>query len=836
MKKLRFTITGMTCAACVAHTERAAKSVLGNEIPFTVSLLSSSLSLTLPDDADEDKLYRRLAAALRRAGYGLLLPDAANENAAREKEKKTEKHRLLLSAFLSAFLMLFAMWHSMPLPGALAAGTPRAVFLFVIQILLCLTVTILQRRFFRNGFSALFHGAPNMDSLVALGSGASFFYSAVSGILFFAALARGNADTAILHHLYFDSSAMILTLVSLGKYLEHRARARASGAVEALIAEEPRTARRAAAGEEEVDIEDVAVGELLLVREGEKLPLDGIVRAGEGSVNEAMLTGESLPRRVTAGDEVAGGTLLAEGALTVEVTRVGEETTLRQIAALLEASAATKTPAARLADRISAVFVPIVLAVSALTALVWLLLHNGALAFRAAVSVLVISCPCALGLATPIAITVGCGRGAHFGILFKNAASAEILANARYLCTDKTGTLTRGELTVTDILPLDRNIPEEELRALIASMEALSAHPMAKPLAALSKERVEISDFATIPGRGVTGKIAGEAVFAGNEALFTHLENAPAVPPACRDLCRAFADEGKSTVLLARGDRFLGVFALADTLRADSKTAVAYLSRRGVSVTMLTGDRAGAAKKIAAEAGIQDIRAELLPADKEAVVREYRAQGITVMVGDGINDAPALAAADVGIAVGAGTAVAAQSADVVIAGSTLSEAAGAVELGAAIRKNIRQNLFWALFYNAVCIPVAAGVLYPLGVLLSPMIAAAAMSCSSLFVVLNALRLTRFTPPALAEREKDRQNQTEKEKNDMFGKTKEEEIRVSGMSCMHCADRVEKALCGVRGVKSATVDLDAGLARVTAKESVTREALTAAVKEAGYEAE
>ncbi|MBQ8357966.1 MAG: heavy metal translocating P-type ATPase [Clostridia bacterium] len=843
MKKEIFSVTGMTCAACVAHVERAARSVLG-ETPFAVSLLSGTLSITLSDDADTEAVFRRLSAALRRAGYGLEKKGEQGEEARAAREKKIETGRLIASIVLTALLMVVAMWHMTPFPApGILNAMEHPVAFWCLQIALTVPVLWLERRFFRGGFSALFHRSPNMDSLVALGSASAAVYGLVAGGFIIYGSATGN-DALVhqyLHELYMESAAMILTLVSLGKFLEGRARRSAAGAVRALIAEESRTARLVTeSGEIEILLEELTVGALILVREGEKIPADGVIEAGEGSVNEAMLTGESLPRTVRVGERVAGATVLEEGTLTVRVDRLGEESTLRRIAALLEETAATKAPAARLADKVSAVFVPAVLAIAVVTAAVWLIAtRDPSIAFRTAVSVLVISCPCALGLATPTAITVGSGRGAHFGILFKSAEALETLATTKYLLTDKTGTLTRGEMTVTDCKTLSGS--DRELIDLAASIEALSAHPIARPIAALSENRLTLTDFVSHTGRGLSATLPdGTLVLAGRRALFSLVEGAPALTSEIEALALGFEGEGKSAVLISRGDTILGCIAVADTLRTDSRDAVAGFEKEGVRVVMLTGDNPAAAGKIAAEAGIKELRAELLPEDKERIAKEYTEKGVTAMVGDGVNDAPALARADVGLAIGAGTAVAVESAGVVLTGNSLCDALAALELGRATRRNIKQNLLWALIYNVICIPVAAGVFYPaFGLLLTPMIASAAMSCSSVFVVLNALRLTRFVPRSLRGRETERKQKEKKKKEEeqkMFGKKKETAttiLTVDGMMCGKCAAHVEKALTDLKGVDSAKVDLAAKTVTVVASTKVPAADMAKAITDAGY---
>ncbi len=842
MKKEIYNVLGMTCAACVAHVERAARGVLG-EREFTVSLLSNTLSLTLADEENSDAIFKKLSPALSRAGYGLARRDAAADGRREQTQAKKEKNRLILSVALTALLMVVAMWHMMPLPlPAILDGARHPILYFTIQAVLTAAVLLLQRHFFKNGFSALFHRVPNMDTLVALGAACAAVYGIVAGVFIVYGALAGDAALLhlYLHQLYLESAAMILTLVSVGKFLEARAKKRAAGAVRALIAEEARTARVIFdEGEREILLEEITPGMHIKVLTGEKIPVDGVISEGEGSVNEAMLTGEALPRTVRTGERVSGATVLVEGTLCVCCDRPVEQSTLRQIAALLEQTAASKAPAQRLADKVSGVFVPVVISISLLTALVWLIAaRDAAMAFRAAVSVLVISCPCALGLATPTAIMVGSGRGAKFGILFKSAEALETLATTKYLLTDKTGTLTRGEMSVTDAVYFTED--EGYARDLIASIESYSTHPVAKALLPLSDTRLPLYDVKTLAGRGICAVTEnGKAVFAGNQRLLKEMPNTLALTDRILACEARLAAEGKSTVILAENDTVLAVFAVCDTVREHSATPIAHPKKLNITRVILSGDQSAAAARVAAEVGIDEYRAALLPADKERIAREFSTKGRTAMVGDGINDAPALAGADVGLAIGAGTGVAMESAGVVLSGNSLSDAAAAIELGRATRRNIAQNLFWALCYNAICIPVAAGVLYPaFGILLTPMIASAAMSVSSLFVVSNALRLTRFIPPAIRERVREQKEKTKKKENtDMFGFKKKEVVTttlsVEGMMCMHCVAHVEKALLAVKGVQSAKADLAA--ATVTVKAAGVDEAtLKTAVEGAGYQ--
>ncbi len=840
MKKEIFAVTGMTCAACVSHVERAARGVLdGRE--FSVSLLSNTLSVSLQEQENPETVFKKLSLALSRAGYGLEKKNVRGEDERERSRQKSARNRLITSISLTALLMIVAMWHMTPLPlPAIFDGTRHPIFFFAIQAVLTGAVLVLQRHFFKNGFSALFHRVANMDTLVALGAASAAIYGVVAGaFIVYGALA---GDTVLLHQylhqLYLESAAMILTLVSVGKYLEGRARHRAAGAVRALIAEEATTARVILAdGEREILLEEIEVGMQIKVLTGEKIPVDGVILSGEGSVSEAMLTGEALPRTVCAGERVFGATVLEEGTLTISCDRPVEESALRRIAALLEQTAASKAPAQRLADKVSGVFVPVVIGISLLTAIVWLLAaRNAEMAFRAAVSVLVISCPCALGLATPTAITVGSGRAAKFGVLFKSAEALETLASTRYLLTDKTGTLTRGEMRVTDA---EYFTPDEEgARALIASIESYSTHPVAKAILPLSDTRLPLFEVKNYAGQGVAATDGeGDTVLAGNRKLFEEMQRSSLLSEAVLACEARLAAEGKSTVILGKKDTVLAVFAVSDVLREDSADAIAQLKKMHITPVMLTGDQSAAAARVAEAVGISEYRAGLLPADKEQISREFCAKGVTAMVGDGINDAPALAGADVGLAIGAGTGVAIESAGVVLSGSSLLDAVAAIELGRATRRNIAQNLFWALCYNAVCIPVAAGVLYPtFGILLTPMIASAAMSVSSLFVVGNALRLFRFTPSVRKTRGQATQKTKKKENDQMFGFKKKEAatftISVEGMMCMHCVAHVEKALLAVKGVQSAKADLAAANVTVSAV-GVEEAALKAAITAAGY---
>ena len=839
-KKEIFAVSGMTCAACVAHVERAAAGVLGDGVPFAVSLLSATLSITLPDGADVEPYFKKLSVALRHAGYGLEKKGETGAELRAAREKKRERARLITSVVLTAVLMIVAMWHMIPNAPQwpLLDGNRTPIAHWSVQAVLTGIVLFLERRFFKGGFSALWHRTPNMDTLVALGAASAAVYGLVAGgcIIYGTATANTTLVHEYLHRLYMESAATILTLVSVGKFLEGRARHKTASAVRALMSQEAPVARRIGEnGEEAVLPEELRVGDLCLVPAGEKIPADSTVVSGEGSVNEAMITGESMPRTVQAGDAVIGATVLEEGTLTVRIDRIGEESTLRRMIALLEETAATKAPVARLADQVSGIFVPVVLGIAALTAIVWLILSAcvpsiaATMAFQTAVSVLVISCPCALGLATPTAITAGSGRGAAFGILFKSAAALETLAKVEYLLTDKTGTLTRGEMQVTDTVFFTEE--KEEALALLASIEALSAHPIARPMTALCAKRLPLFEYKAHLGRGLSALDGeGRLVLAGRVALLELFSKENCLNHEQKAQIASLEGEGKSVTLLVRDDALLCMIAVADTLRADSAAAVKQLRQAGVHVVMLTGDNAATAAKIAAEAGITEYHAALLPEDKARLVASYAERGVSAMLGDGINDAPALACADVGLAIGAGTAVAVESAGVVLGGNSLTDALAALELGRATRRIIKQNLLWALLYNAVCIPLAAGAFYGLGLLLVPMVASLAMSFSSVFVVCNALRLTRFTPPCLRHKIK-----SQKENDTMFEKKKTVTtvLTVEGMMCKMCVAHVEKALVAVKGVVQAKADLESKTVTVQATEKVSVEALKKAITEAGY---
>ena len=870
MQRLHYDIKGMSCAACVAHVERAIRSVLDEKDTFTVSLLTNSVSILPAREITANErtlLEQRLAAAVKAAGYTLLTE--VDDSPRKSTEFRNSLIRLIISACFTLAVMYLAMGGMMGLPiPKFLSGTEHALPMAVTQLLLTLPVVILNFKFFRNGFSALFHRAPNMDSLIAVGSGASLIY----GIVAIVSIAAASGDHAVihswLHDLYFESAAMILTLVSFGKLLESRAKDKASDAVRSLASLAPKFAAVLRDGKEiPIPVEDVQVGDILLVRAGELIPVDGIVTEGSGSADESALTGESMPVEKNVGSEVKAACVLTSGALKLRATGVGEDTSLSRIVRLLEDAAASKAPIARIADRVSAIFVPCVMAISLLTLLLWMIFsHNIEQALRSAIAVLVISCPCALGLATPTAITVGVGRGAKLGILFRSAEGLEKLCGVKTVVFDKTGTVTEGKPSLTALYVYG----EDPLRVLsmAGAVERLSAHPLALAVQSAA-ERVcpvlpDVTDFESLVGVGAQGYVNGVLCKVGkpDAEMRKQIEAASALPDSERvpagilseldakvcvfaDRARLFADflalerEGKTVVTVSFDGVPVAILGISDRIRSDSRIAVDALKNDGVTCLMLTGDNERTAAFVAKEANLDGFYASLMPEDKERMVRELSEKAPCAMVGDGINDSPALVRADVGIAVGAGTEVAIDCADVVLSGSSLCGVADAYALSRATIRIIKQNLFWALFYNAVCIPVAAGLFYPLlGWQLSPMIASAAMSFSSVCVVTNALRLKRI---GLHPKQKNSKNQnmtieTKGEMNEMFGKKQEEftyVLHVEGMMCPRCVAHVKEALEGVKGVRSVTVSLEEKTATVIAAVK-SPDLLAAAVTKAGYE--
>ena len=846
----QYNVTGMSCAACSARVEKAVSKVPG-VTACSVSLLTNSMGVE--GTASPDAIVR----AVEEAGYGASPKQAAGAapasdagaalDALADHETPRLKRRLIASLGFLLVLMYFSMGHMMwgwPLP-AWFEGNHVAVAL--VQMLLAVAVMVINQKFFVSGFKSLAHGAPNMDTLVALGSSASFVWSTYAVFVMTDAQLHGDGARVMeyMMELYFESAAMILTLITVGKMLEARSKGRTTDALKSLMKLAPQTATLLRDGSEvTVPIGQVRRGDQFVVRPGENIPVDGLVLEGASAVNESALTGESIPVDKAPGDAVSAATVNQSGFLRCEATRVGEDTTLSQIIRMVSDAAATKAPIAKIADRVSGVFVPAVIAIAVVTTAAWLLLGRDlAFALARGISVLVISCPCALGLATPVAIMVGNGLGAKNGILFKTAASLEAAGRTQIVALDKTGTITRGEPEVTDILPAE-GVTEGELLTLAAALEQKSEHPLARAVLAYAAARQldppEVTDFAALPGNGLTAKLAGRSVYAGS---FSFIQTQAPVPAALAGQAQALAEQGKTPLFFGGEGRLLGVIAVADTIKADSPDAIRQLQAMGIRVVMLTGDNQRTAEAIGRQAGVDQVIAGVLPDGKESVIRALSEKGKVAMVGDGINDAPALTRADTGIAIGAGTDVAIDAADVVLMNSRLSDVPAAIRLSRATLRNIHENLFWAFIYNVTGIPLAAGLLIPLGLTLNPMFGAAAMSLSSFCVVSNALRLNLFQLHSAAKDKAIRPvelppapapapaacpivNQTEVT---AMKKT----IKIEGMMCGHCEATVKKALEALPQVDAAQVSHTAGTAVVTLNAGVADDVLTQAVEAKDY---
>ena len=818
--KMKFEVTGMTCVACSARVEKVTKNVPG-VVDAQVNLMAG----TMVAETESPECGDRIIQAIIQSGYGACVAGQKNEKAEKEKTD-LKKATLIASGIFLLVLMYFTMGHmvGLPMPGWYH-GTENALVAALLQFCLTLPVIILNCGYYIRGLKALWHRSPNMDSLIAVGSGAALIYGLVALFRMASAMGHGDLQTVAFYskNLYFESAAMILTLISLGKYLESRAKGKTGDAIRALMDLRPESATVFRDGEEvTVPAEDVRVGDIVLVRSGGRIPVDGTVIEGRGAVDQSALTGESVPVEAEPGSKVAAATILTEGFLKFRAEKVGKDTTLQQVIHMVEEAGGSKAPIARLADKISGVFVPIVMGIALLTFAIWMIAGYGLeFSLTSAISVLVISCPCALGLATPVAIMVGTGKGASVGVLFKNGAALEHLHSVDTVVLDKTGTLTTGKPAVTDVLPAA--VGKEELLILAAALEKSSEHPFAKAILAKAEGMTlpETTDFETIPGMGVAADIDGVRYFGGNVRLMQlHDIAAP-------DYSQ-FAAQGKTPLYFATLEgKYLGAILAADVLKADSSAAIGHLNQLKLRTVMLTGDNGKTAEAIGKAAGISQIISDVLPTDKAEVVKKLQAEGQKVlMVGDGINDAPALATAHVGMAIGAGTDIAMESADVVLMSGSLMGVSNAIRLSKATIRNIRQNLFWAFFYNCLGIPIAAGALFiPFGIQLSPMLGAAAMSMSSVFVVTNALRLRRFKAQH-AEQNIDPQEE-EKEETVM-----ETVLKVEGMMCTHCKAMVEKVCKAVPGTEDAQVDLQAKTVTVTGQAS--REALAAAITEAGYE--
>lgn len=857
----QYNVTGMSCAACSARVEKAVSKVPG-VTGCSVSLLTNSMGVE--GTASEQDIIRAVEAS----GYGASKKGGAKETSGsgasdyeemlRDKTTPLLKKRLIASLVLLIPLMYVSMGHMMwnwPLPSFFDGNH---VAMGLVQLLLTVAIMVINQRFFISGFKSLWHRAPNMDTLVALGATASFGYSVYALFAMTGAQVRGDMDAVMgyMHEFYFESAAMILTLITVGKMLEALSKGRTTDALKGLMKLAPKTATLLRNGQEtEVSIDQVKIGDCFVVRPGENIPVDGVVTEGSSAVNESALTGESIPVDKAAGDTVSAATLNQSGFLTCEATRVGEDTTLSQIIQMVSDAAATKAPIAKVADRVSGIFVPAVITIAILTIIGWLLAGQSVgFALARGISVLVISCPCALGLATPVAIMVGNGMGAKHGIMFKTAVSLENAGKTEIVALDKTGTITSGEPEVTDLYPI-APVTEEALLLAAGALEQKSEHPLARAVLKLAKERGmdcgDLTEFTAVPGNGLTGR-RGTSFLAGGNAAF--IGGQATIPEAAKAMAEQYAKQGKTPLFFSENGSLLGIIAVADVIKEDSPRAVRELQNMGIRVVMLTGDNERTAQAIGAEAGVDEVIAGVLPDGKEAVIRTLKEQGRTAMVGDGINDAPALTRADVGIAIGAGTDIAIDAADVVLMKSRLSDVPAAIRLSRATLRNIHENLFWAFIYNIIGIPLAAGIWYPIfGWKLNPMFGAAAMSLSSFCVVTNALRLNLFGMYDAGKDKKRRkkgsttgngsrsantgsatavqpeENQKEKENKDM-----EKTMEIKGMMCGHCEARVKKALEALPEVTEAIVSHEAGTAVVKLSAAVSDDVLKKAVEDQDYE--
>ena len=850
----QYNVTGMSCAACSARVEKAVKKVPG-VTSCSVSLLTNSMGV------EGTASPAAILSAVQEAGYGASPKNAsaskasdasADLDALADRETPKLKRRLIASLGFLLVLMYFSMGHMMwgwPLPHWFDGNH---VAMGLVQLLLAGIVMVINQKFFINGFKGLIHGAPNMDTLVALGSMASFVWSTYALFAMTRAQVDGN-DELVMHYMmefYFESAAMILTLITVGKMLEARSKGKTTDALKSLMKLAPKTATLVRDGAEvTVAIADVQKGDVFVVRPGENIPVDGVVLEGTSAVNESALTGESIPVDKAIGDKVSAATTNQSGFLRCEATRVGEDTTLAQIIKMVSDAAATKAPIAKIADTVSGFFVPAVISIAVVTTIVWLLLgHELGYALARGISVLVISCPCALGLATPVAIMVGNGLGAKNGILFKTAASLEAAGRTQIVALDKTGTITEGAPRVTDLLPAE-GVTETELLTLAAALEGRSEHPLAKAVLADAEAKAitppEVTDFAALPGNGLAAKLNGMDIYAGNAAF---IQTKLTLPAALAQQAEKLASEGKTPLFFGGAGRLLGVIAVADTIKEDSPEAIRQLQNMGIRVVMLTGDNQRTADAIGRQAGVDEVIAGVLPDGKEAVIRQLQASGKVAMVGDGINDAPALTRADTGIAIGAGTDVAIDAADVVLMNSKLSDVPAAIRLSRATLRNIHENLFWAFIYNIIGIPLAAGLFIPFGLTLNPMFGAAAMSLSSFCVVSNALRLNLFdlhstrhdhktaspaAAPVQSAAENNKKSDAEAPEVKTEDHTMKKTLKVEGMMCGHCEARVKKALEALPEVDEAVVSHEAGTAIVTLNAEVADDVLKNAVEAQDY---
>ena len=831
----QYQVTGMSCAACSARVEKAVNAVPG-VTSCSVSLLTNSMGV------EGDVSSADIIKAVVDAGYGAsekgagktdsVSSMAMNEDMLADKETPLLKKRLVASLGFLIVLMYFSMGHMMwgwPVP---AFFQHNLVAQGLLQMLLTIIVMVINQKFFVSGFKSLLKGAPNMDTLVALGSAAAFVYSTYALFAMTGAQAAGDMESvmAYMHEFYFESAAMILTLITVGKMLEARSKGKTTDAIKSLMKLAPKTAVILKNGvEEEVSIEQVKKGDIFVVRPGENVPVDGIIIEGHSAINESALTGESIPVDKEVGDMVSAATVNQSGFLKCEATRVGADTTLSQIIQKVSDAAATKAPIAKIADKVSGIFVPTVIAIALITIAVWLLAGQTiGFALARGISVLVISCPCALGLATPVAIMVGSGMGAKHGIMFKTAESLEEAGKIEIIALDKTGTITKGEPKVTDVIPA-KDVTEEELLFLAFNLEQKSEHPLANAIREYGQEKgckgVEVEQFEALPGNGLTAVFEGSTFLGGS---YKFINSKTAIGTDMKNQAEKLSEEGKTPLFFAKDGELTGMIAVADVIKEDSPEAIRQLQNMGLHVVMLTGDNEKTAKAIGAQAGVDEVIAGVLPDGKESVIRNLKKKGKVAMVGDGINDAPALTRADIGIAIGAGTDIAIDAADVVLMKSRLIDVPAAIRLSRKTLKNIHENLFWAFFYNIIGIPLAAGVWIPLfGWQLNPMFGAAAMSLSSFCVVSNALRLNLFSMYDAGKDKKRKKNKKEEE----ISMTKT--MKIEGMMCMHCEARVKKILEALPEVAEAAVSHEAGTAVVTLSAEISNEALTKAVEEDGY---
>lgn len=827
MKK--FNVTGMSCAACSSRVEKAVSKVNGVK-SVSVSLLTNSMSVE--GSASDESII----AAVEKAGYGASVAGGEKKQSAENEQLKDKDtpvlmHRLIASVGFLAVLMYISMGHMMlgwPLPNFF---TDNHIAMGLVQLLLCVIIMVINQKFFINGFKGLIHRSPNMDTLVALGSGASFVYSVYALFAMTDAQVKGNADLVMsyMHEFYFESAAMILTLITVGKMLEAHSKGKTTNALKALLNLAPKKATLLIDGKEtEVTVDKVKKGDVFVVRPGESIPVDAEITDGSTAVDESALTGESIPIDKTVGDSVSAGTINKSGFIKCSATAVGEDTALSQIIKMVSDAAATKAPVAKIADKASGVFVPVVIVIAVVTIAVWLLCgQTVGYALARGISVLVISCPCALGLATPVAIMVGNGMGARKGILFKTASSLEVAGKIQIAVLDKTGTITKGEPKVTDVIPFE--ISENELLQYAYSIEIKSEHPLAKAVIAKAQEiglvPYEITDFKAESGNGLSGEYNGEKIIGGSKKYISSLIN---ISNDISNRADSLSEEGKTPLFFMKGDKLLGIIAVADVIKDESPQAVKELQNMGIRVVMLTGDNERTAKAVGKLAGVDDVIAGVLPDGKEKVVADLKKQGKVLMVGDGINDAPALTRADIGMAIGSGTDIAIDAADVVLMKSKLTDVPVAVRLSRKTLRNIHENLFWAFIYNVIGIPLAAGVWIPLlGWQLNPMFGAAAMSLSSFCVVTNALRLNFFD---ITNPKKDRKIKYKSKKDDnAMTKT----MKIDGMMCSHCEGRVKQSLEGLAQVSQAEVSHEKGTAVVTLTAEVSNDVLKKTVEDQGY---